>query len=65
MEALANGYSYESTQRGLSSEYQHDKDYVFFKCFCVHVLWTRVASALEGLTPLCVEHNEWGLYSNS
>ena len=23
-ETLANGYSYDSTQRGLSNEYQHD-----------------------------------------
>ena len=48
-ETLANGYTSESTQRELSNEYQHDRDSMFFKTFCVLVLWTKVASALEGL----------------
>ena len=49
-ETLANGYSSESTQRGLSNEYQHDRVLVVFKDFCVHVLWMKVAPAMEGLT---------------
>ena len=48
-ETLANGYSSESTQRELSNEYQHDRVSMFFKDFSVLVLWTNVASALEGL----------------
>ena len=48
-ETLANGYSSESTQRELSNEYQHDRVWVFFKNLGVIVLWTKVASALEGL----------------
>ena len=48
-EALANGYSSESTQRELSNEYQHDRVSMVFKDFSVLVLWTNVASALEGL----------------
>ena len=42
-EALANGYSSESTQCELSNEYQHDR---------VSVMWTKVAPALEGLSQL-------------
>ena len=38
-ETLANGYSFKSTHRELSNEYQHDR---------VLVLWTKVASAFEG-----------------
>ena len=49
-ETLANGYSSESTQRELSNEYQHDRVLMVFKDFSVLVLWTNVASALEGLT---------------
>ena len=30
-ETLANGYSSESTQCELSSEYQHDRVWIFFK----------------------------------
>ena len=48
-EALANGYSYESTQQELFNEYQHDRVLMFFKNICVLVLWMKVASALEGL----------------
>ena len=47
-ETLANGYSSESTQRELSNEYQHDRVSMVFKDFSVLVLWTNVASALEG-----------------
>ena len=46
---LANGYSSESTQRELSNEYQHDRVSMVFKDFSVLVLWTNIASALEGL----------------
>ena len=49
-ETLAYGYSYESTQRELSNEYQHDRVLMIFKNLCVLVLWTKVASALEGLS---------------
>ena len=48
-ETLAHRYSSESTQRELSNEYQHDRVYMFLKDLCVIVLWTKVASALEGL----------------
>ena len=48
-ETLANGYSSKSTQRELSNEYQHDRVYMVFKNLCALVLWTKVASALEGL----------------
>ena len=50
IEILAqHGYSSESTQRDLSSEYQQDRVKWFHKNVCVLVLWTKVASALEGL----------------
>ena len=48
-ETLANGYSYESTQCELSNEYQDDRVYMVCKNLCLLVLWTKVASALEGL----------------
>ena len=48
-ETLGCGYSYESTLRGLSNEYQHDRVSMIFKNLCVLVLWMIVASALEGL----------------
>ena len=48
-ETLANGYSSESTQQELSNTYQHDRVSMVFKDFGVLVLWTNVASALEGL----------------
>ena len=49
-EPLAHGYSFESTQRELSNEYQHDRLKIVFKNLCVFVLWPKVAlaSALEG-----------------
>ena len=46
---LANGYSYESSQQELSNEYQDDKVWMVFKDLCVLVLWTEIASGLEGL----------------
>ena len=49
-ETLVNGYSSESTQE-LSNAYQHERVQMVFKDFCVLVLRTKVASALEGLRP--------------
>ena len=48
-ETLANGYSFESTQRELSNEYQHDRVTMIFKNLCILVIWIKVALALEGL----------------
>ena len=50
-ENLANGYSYESAQQELSNEYPHDRVQMVFNFFCVIVLWMKVASAVEGLSP--------------
>ena len=44
---LEHRYSYESTLRELSDEYQHDR---VSKSLCITVLCMKVASALEGLT---------------
>ena len=49
IETLAYGYSCESTQWELSNEYQHDRVWLIFRNIGVFVLWTKVASALEGL----------------
>ena len=51
-ETLANGYSSESTQRELSNEYQDDRVSMVFQESCILVLWTKVVSALEGLTKI-------------
>ena len=48
-ETLAHGYSSQSTHVKLSNEYQKDGVQIVFKNVCVIVLWTKVASALEGL----------------
>ena len=48
-ETLANGYSYESIQRELLNEYQHDRVSMVFENLCVLVLGTKVASAVKGL----------------
>ena len=48
-ETLANGYSSESVQRELSNECQHERVWMVYKNLCILVLWTKVASALEGL----------------
>ena len=48
-EKLAYGYSSERAQGELSNEYQHDRVWVVSKSLCIIVLWTKVASALEGL----------------
>ena len=49
IETWVNGYLYESTQRELSNEYQHDRVYMIFKKLCVLVLWMKAAPALKGL----------------
>ena len=49
-ETLAYGYSSESAQRELSNEYQHDRVSMIFNNFCILELWTKEASALEGLS---------------
>ena len=48
-ETLANGYSSESTHQELSNEYNHDRVSMIFKKIFILKLWTKVASALEGL----------------
>ena len=52
MKPWANGYSSESAQQELSNEYQHDRVQLVFKNIRVFVLWTKVASALEGLNMI-------------
>ena len=51
-ETQAYWYSYKSTQRELSNEYQDDRVQMVSKDLCILVLRTKVASALEGLTLL-------------
>ena len=41
---------YESTQRELSNEYQHDRVQTIIKKICILGLWVKVALALEGLS---------------
>ena len=53
-ETLAHEYSSESTQRELSNEYQFDRVSRIFKNLCMFVLWTKVASALEGSTSCAI-----------
>ena len=48
-EALAYGYSSESTQRELSNEYQHDRVQMFLRTFCIFFSWAKLASACEEL----------------
>ena len=48
-ETLAHGYSFESTWRELSNEYQQDRVQMVFKNLFILVRWTKLASALEGL----------------
>ena len=50
---MANGYSFKSTQRELSNEYQHDRVSMVFKDVCVCVFWMKVALAWEGLMDFC------------
>ena len=53
-ETLAHWYPSESTQSGLSNEYQHNMVQMIFRDLCVFVLWTKVASALEGLRSIFI-----------
>ena len=46
---------FESTQREISNEYQHDKVTKVFKNLCILVLWTKVALALKELTKYLVK----------
>ena len=50
IEILAIGYSSESTQRELSKEYQTQQNLDGFQKSLRPLLWTKVASALKGLT---------------
>ena len=52
-ETLAYGYSSDNTQWELSNElYQHDRVKMVYKNISILVLWTKVASALEGLLTI-------------
>ena len=51
-ETLAHGYSVESTQREISNNYEHDRFKMVIRNLCIPVIWTKVASALEGLSLL-------------
>ena len=53
-ETLAYGHSSEGTLSELSNGYQHDRVRMFFKSLCILVLWTKVATAFEGLNPVCL-----------
>ena len=48
-ETLANGYSSDSSQRGLSYEYPDDLVRMIFIILCILVHLTKEATALEGL----------------
>ena len=61
-ETLANGYSFESAHRELSNEYQHDRVLMVLKNICLLVNWTKVASALEGLSKIFQEKAQMGKY---
>ena len=49
-QTLASGYSYESAQRELSNEYQHDRVQMVFKIIYVLAHLMELVSALKGLT---------------
>ena len=53
-ETVANGYSYDSSQRELSNEYQDDRVKKIFMIFCFFVHRTKVNSASEGLSSLII-----------
>ena len=48
-ETLAHGYASESSQRDLSSEYQHDRVQIFFKNMFVFQLWTSSIEWVKGI----------------
>ena len=49
-ETLANGYSSDSSQQGLSYEYPDDLVTMIFIIFCILVHLRKEATALEGLS---------------
>ena len=49
-ETLTYGYSSESSQRGLSYEYQHDRVQMVLNIFLPSYVWSKVALALKGLS---------------
>ena len=51
-ETIANGYSFESTQREPSNEYQHDRVKLISTILCFLVHWMKVTSATGGLSDL-------------
>ena len=51
-ETLAHGNSSESSQQELANGYQHDRVWMILKNLCIRVLFTKVASALVGLSHL-------------
>ena len=53
-ETLANGYSFKSTQRELSNEYQHDRVWMFIKDLCILVHWMNIAVTNTPGLPLAV-----------
>ena len=57
-ETLAHGYSFESTLREISNEYQHDRVSMVFKNIYILVLLKKVASALEELKSILLATNE-------
>ena len=54
IEALALGYSSESTLLELSKEYQHDRVLKTFQIFCL-IRLTKIASASKGLIALQIK----------
>ena len=60
---MEKGYSSESTQGELSNEFQDDRLLMVFKKLCVHVLWMKAATELEGLTPLMLDEHSYYLTS--
>ena len=53
-ENLAHRYSTESA---ISIEHHHDRVWMVFQNLCVFVLWTKTASALEGLNRIYSSNN--------
>ena len=55
-ETLAHRYLSDSTQQEPYKEYQQDRVKTVLRNFSIFVLWTKVASAMEGLTHPYLEH---------
>ena len=65
-ETLPQGYSFLSTPRELSNEYQHDRVKMVFRNLCNLVLLMKVvASALKGLVCLIVVYTTLQLFQIS